>query len=276
MPKAEKIVDDIFDAASDDRNIAVADVNGNKVTVYGHEHTLENLEDEEEDVLRLMEAHDHIGMEGAFTFGPEITEGFQFDPEELSGYSSKLTDMAEDCTDELWNPDVYNGIWHNLGFLAIALGLQANVIYDMGKMLVKESRGEEYTPELNRRHFLSGVAIGGTSAATGVLSPIISRFGPTEDFDKDFYPLFTSYADSREVYAGEGLNYLAEKLDGDILYISGKAHANSIAGYTEDDLVRETKLEAYDEITPEWEKTMNGWKKDDENWILDTVVDLSD
>lgn len=261
-----------------------------EVLIYGHEHTLENLNEQEEVLDSLMDDSDYFALEH-LGYKPEYVEGHTIRDFDSTGYPNKMMKLAGDHFDQIWGPDSKSGLpYYTLGILlplTVIYGIAARRGYESIKDMesFRDSFNTFLEPEeedekclmssLTRREILAG-----TGAIAGMYSVGFFNSYQTDSFetrlDKQEFPFSANFSDIREVYIAESISRIADVEEGRLLGIFGVDHSDSIVNYLEDSEARSYKLDIYEEVIPESQQKMTRWVQDEEDsWLLEEVSSLS-
>lgn len=235
-------------------------------TIVGHEHELDGLEDDWDEITAYMEDADAIALE-TVGYRPGMDEGTTQYESTYSTYTGRLLQEAGDHVDVVYGPDAkhWGPIVGGLMVTALSAGYLAG---RNGTDIYEYYMGNENTEELrmDRRDLLSGTAGLLGAYSTGGFDALIPD-SIQETHDATSIPVSTTYGDIRDTISAEGLANLDDDHE-NILSIVGRAHTSSIATYLEDDTVREDKYETYTNIVPDWQLYQTHWEEDGSHWVL--------
>lgn len=260
-----------------------------EVLIYGHEHTPENLKEEEDVIESLMEEYDHLALEHLGydkNIEDHTTTNFQ-----TSEYTGQMMDLASQHFDEAWGPDSKSGLpYYTLGVfvpLTIIYGTAIKKSYQWMKQKNDNSVSNEDKRD-SEEEILSDhlININRREAVTGLLGLAgmysIGFFDALQpdriekELDNENIPFSFSYNDMREVYIAEGIDNVAQSRDGSLMGIFGGDHSDSISNYLENRESRKYKIGIYEEILPEYQQKMARWEnKEDDLWSLENTIKLS-
>jgi hypothetical protein len=260
-----------------------------EVLIYGHEHTPEDLKEEENVIESLMEEYDHLALEHLGydkNLQAQTTTNFH-----SSEYTNQVMDLASRHFEEAWGPDSKSALPHyTLGVfvpLTIVYGTAIKKSYQWIKQKndkhsndedssdVDEEILSDHLIKINRREAMTGL-LGLTGMYSIGFFDALQPDRIEKQLDNENVPFSFNYNDMREVYIAEGIENVAQSRDGSLMGIFGADHSDSIANYLENRESRKYKIDIYEEFLPEYQQKMAKWEnKEGDLWSLEQTFNLS-
>lgn len=264
---------------------------GFEVLIYGHEHTSESLNEEEDVIESLMKDNNHLALEH-LGYEENYHEGRTTTDFKSSEYTGQIMDLASRHFDEAWGPDSKSGIPHyTLGVFVPLTIIYGTAIKKSYQWLKKDSDKDEniedtsevdekilsdYLLDINRREAMTGL-LGLAGMYSIGFFDALQPDRMEKALDDENIPISFNYNDMREVYIAEGIDNIAESRNGSLLGIFGGDHSDSIANYLENRESRKYKIDVYEDFLPDYQQKMSKWEHQDENlWNLSQTMNLSD